>query len=470
MPSLYRTSSPRIRTFSRRTSLQASPSQVFSWHARPGALERLSPPWDPPQIVRQEGGIRTGARVEMRIKLPVLPLRITWIAEHIAHQDNACFIDRQRTGPFALWQHTHAFTPAQQGCCLEDHIEYALPFPPFGDWLGNRIVRRKLDRMFTYRQRTLSADLQDDTPARPKTILISGGSGVVGSDLIPYLRTKGHRVIRLVRRPPAPEKDEVFWDPASGHLDLAPLGPVDAVINLSGRNIGHMPWTASNKQAFVQSRVETTALLIKALARMNTKPEVLINASAIGYYGHRADHPVSENDAAGTGFIASICRQWEHTALPAAEQGIRVVLLRMGVVLTPKGGALKQMLPAFRMGLGGAMGSGAQWISWIGMDDLLGVINAVLHNPALQGPVNAVSPNPVTNRHFAKTLARVLKRPVLLPVPKIVITGLFGQMGREVLLSGARVLPDTLLQAGYRFRHPELETGLRHLLGKTGES
>lgn len=250
--------------------------------------------------------------------------------------------------------------------------------------------------------------------ARPKTILISGGSGVVGSDLIPYLRTKGHRVIRLVRRPPLPEKDEVFWDPASGHLDLSPLGSVDAVINLSGRNIGHMPWTASNKQAFIQSRVETTALLIKALARMNTKPEVLINASAIGYYGHRADHPVSENEAAGTGFIAAICRQWEHAALPAAGQGIRVVLLRMGVVLTPKGGALKQMLPAFRMGLGGPMGSGAQWISWIGMDDLLGVINAVLHNPALQGPVNAVSPNPVTNRHFAKTLARVLKRPALL--------------------------------------------------------
>ena len=260
--------------------------------------------------------------------------------------------------------------------------------------------------------------------------------------------------------------DAIFWNPESGELDRDSLSGLDAVVHLAGENLAAGRWTEKRKSRILSSRVKGTHLLATELAAMNRPPSVLISASAVGFYGDTGEQPVSEDADSGKLFVSRVCRDWEAAAQPAVAAGIRVVFPRLGVVLTPAGGALARMLTPFRLGMGGRIGNGRQYMSWITVDDLVRVITRALVDPSLTGPVNAVSPGSVTNDTFTRTLARTLERPAVLPVPAPAVRFLFGQMGREVLLAGSRVSPVVLTRAGYPFLHPDLESALRHLLGR----
>ncbi len=295
-------------------------------------------------------------------------------------------------------------------------------------------------------------------------VLVTGASGFVGSALVPVLAGDGHFIVRLVRTAPAPGRSEVFWDPVRGTVDLDALEGLDAAVHLAGASIAASRWTAEAKRRIRESRVAGTRLLCESFARLDRPPKVLVCASAVGYYGDGGHGILREDSPPGTGFLAQVCREWEAASGPAERKGIRVVRLRIGMVLGAGGGALAQMIPIFRAGLGGRVGSGEQYVSWIAVDDLVGAVDHAIRTDSLEGPVNAVAPNPVTNREFAKTLGRVLGRPSVLPAPAFALRLVLGDMADELLLASARVEPDRLLSSGYRFRYPELEGALRHLL------
>ncbi|MGH9453685.1 MAG: TIGR01777 family oxidoreductase [Terriglobia bacterium] len=296
-------------------------------------------------------------------------------------------------------------------------------------------------------------------------VLISGASGLVGTSLIPSLTTGGHSVVRLVRSGKAAAAT-IHWNPAEGKIDPASLESFDAVVHLAGENIAGARWTAGQKRKILESRAGPTRLLCETLAGLNAPPKALVSASAIGYYGDRGDEVLDESSQPGVGFLPSVCRAWEDATQPAVAKGVRVVNLRISMVLAPKGGALAKMLPVFRFGLGGVLDSGRQYMSWIGIDDLVGAIHHGMTTEGLRGPALAASPHPVTNREFTKTLGRVLSRPTLLPVPAFATRMAFGEMADALLLASTRAAPLQLLSSGYRFLFPELEPALRHVLGK----
>jgi uncharacterized protein (TIGR01777 family) len=294
-------------------------------------------------------------------------------------------------------------------------------------------------------------------------ILLSGSSGLIGRRLRPILGAAGHEVVPLVRVGIArPRADGVLFDPSAA--DVAALGGFDAVIHLAGENIARR-WTSARKASILASRGGFTAALMGALAKTSKPPGHVLSASATGYYGSRPDGAVTESAASGDGFLGRVCREWEAAAaLAEADPRPRLAILRLGVVLTPEGGALAKMLPAFRLGLGGRIGNGKQFMSWISLPDALAAILHVLETPGLVGPVNLTAPEPVTNRQFTRALATALHRPALLPVPAFALKAVFGEMARETVLSDQRVLPAKLLASGYAFRHPTIEAALRDLL------
>lgn len=293
-------------------------------------------------------------------------------------------------------------------------------------------------------------------------IVVTGASGLIGSALTARLKAAGHTVVPLVRRTPA--AGEVQWDPMGGVLDPAALSGADAVVHLAGAGIGDHRWTDSYKREIRDSRTRSTELLASSIAAAEQPPPVLLSGSAIGVYGDRGDDPLDEQSAPGEGFLAEVCVAWEAATAAASETGARVAFLRTGIVLTPKGGALKKQLPLFRFGLGGRFGRGRQWQSWISLDDEVGAIEHLLTAP-VHGPVNLTAPEPVTNREFTDTLARVLRRPALFPVPKFGPSLLLGgELAEALLYTGQRVVPTALQQSGYQFAHPSLEVALRALL------
>ena len=294
-------------------------------------------------------------------------------------------------------------------------------------------------------------------------ILISGSTGLVGSALVPALQSSGHETIRLVRSSSSSKQTRngsVTWDPKSGQLSTVDLEGIDAAVHLAGENIAASRWTPAQKARIRESRVAGTRLLAETLAKLKAPPKTLVCASAIGFYGDRADQLLNEDSPAGTGFLSDTCREWEGAAKPAADRGIRVVHLRTGVVLASQGGALAKMLTPFRLGVAGIIGSGQQYMSWISLDDLVAVISFALSKETLRGPVNAVAPNPVTNHEFTKTLGRVLRRPTVFPMPAFAARLAFGEMADGLLLASTRVEPKRLMDASFRFRFPELEAAL----------
>jgi len=297
-------------------------------------------------------------------------------------------------------------------------------------------------------------------------VLVTGSHGLIGRSLLPALRAAGHVAVPLVRT--APKPGEIRWDPAIGEIDpagLQALGSFDALIHLAGENISGARWTREQKRKIRESRTQSTRHLTRTVLSLPQRPAAFLCASAIGYYGDRGQDTVTEESVPGSGYLASVSQEWEAATIPAVEAGIRVVNMRFGVVLSPEGGALAKMLPMFQRGLGGPLGSGRQWFSWIERHDAVGAILHCLSSDTLRGPVNLVAPNPVQNAEFARVLGEVLGKPARLPAPAFALKLVFGpEMAEALLLTGARVKPRRLLESGYAFRHPELEGALRHAL------
>jgi uncharacterized protein (TIGR01777 family) len=294
-------------------------------------------------------------------------------------------------------------------------------------------------------------------------ILVTGATGLIGSNLCASLHQENHRVIHMVRKPPLSE-NRILWDPASGKLDKEALEGIDAVVHLAGESITGGRWTPEKKRRILQSRIKGTRLLSECLARLSSPPKAFVSASAVGFYGDRGEELLDESSSPGIGFLPEVCREWENATEPASSKGIRVILLRTGVVLSAAGGALARMLPVFRMGLGGKIGSGLQYMSWIALEDITGIIEFAMQDESLRGPVNAVSPHPVSNREFAKTLGRVLSRPSVCFLPGFAARLAFGEMADALLLASARISPARLTEAKYSFRFPMLEDALRNAL------
>ncbi|MFN0136727.1 MAG: TIGR01777 family oxidoreductase [Phycisphaerae bacterium] len=453
-----------LSTFDFNSTIAATPDEVFAWHDRDGAFERLMPPWERMRVIERSGGIRDGGRLVFELRK--WPTWIRWEARHSGYVAGEQFVDEQIRGPMAAWRHTHRVVAAGRQTRLEDHIEYKLPLGSVGAALGGAMTRAMLQKMFTWRHRRTTCDVLRHQPYidhGPQRIVIAGASGLVGSALGAFLTTGGHDVRRLVRGK-ARGGDEIAWDPAAGRIDADALENCDAVIHLGGVSIAQR-FTDGHKHAVRASRVQSTTLLAQTIAKLRHKPRVFVCASAVGFYGNRGDEMLTEESAAGGGFLPDVCREWEDATHAASAADVRTVNVRIGIVMTPLGGALQQMLPPFRFGVGGVVGSGRQYMSWIGLDDLIGVIHFSLFAETLRGPVNATGPQPATNREFTHALGRVLRRPTILPLPAFAVRAVFGEMGEALLLGGNRAVPRKLEQAGFRFLCPTLDETLRWELG-----
>lgn len=452
--------------FVQRVQVDAPVDLLFSWHQNSAAFGRLEPPFQKVDVIEKDGGIEDGDKVSLAI--PFGPLKISWKLAHKHFRPFQQFVDYQISGPFKFWEHKHQFSSAgADKSILEDSIEYELPFGVFSDLLAGKFVKNELERLFRYRHQITQYDvnlLNQGKGQKPMRVLVTGASGLIGSSLVNFLSGQGHEVMQLTRHEDS-NPAHIFWDPAGGKLDSSKLEGLDAVVHLAGESVGQV-WTKEIKHRILESRQKGTRLLAETLARLENPPKVLVSASAVGYYGDRGTSELTEDAANGAGFLAGVCKEWESAVEPAIKKGIRTVNMRFGVVLSPRGGALKQMLPPFQMGAGGNLGHGRQYFSWISHFDAVQAICFAIENESLSGPVNATAPNPVTNAEFTRALGKVLGRMTIFPVPAIAARTIFGEMAEEMLLTGQKVLPKKLQSAGFKFRYPDIESALRHELGK----
>lgn len=433
---------------------------VWDWHARPGAMPRLVPPWQPMTVVREAESLADGVAVLG------LPGGLRWVARHdpSAYVPRSRFVDElSAQGPASWparlvgsWRHTHTFADVGGRTRMHDRVETIVP-------------EAALRSTFVYRHRQLADDLAShrdaaDAGLGPSVIAMTGSSGLVGSALSAFLTTGGHRVIRLVRRA-AQGDDERTWDPQNPDPDL--LSGVDAVIHLAGASIAGR-FTEAHRAAIRDSRIEPTRKLAVAATAAPDGPRVFISASAVGVYGYdRGDTPLTEDSSHGGGFLADVVTDWEAATAPAVDAGLRVVTVRTGIVQAAAGGTLRLLRPLFAAGLGGRLASGRQWLAWVGLDDVLDVYHRALYDERLTGAVNAVGPEPVRNSEYTAALASVLHRPAVLPVPALGPRVLLGEQGgRELAEASQRVLPAKLTALGHRFRHPDVGDALAHQLGR----
>lgn len=429
----------------------------------------MIPPWQNVDVLEPSNGLEEGARIRLRIRNG--PVRFDWTVEHDEVEEGRHFQDRQVEGPFASWRHRHRFEPAGDGgCVLEDEIEWEPPLGSFGEAFSRSSVERTLERLVRFRQRRLAHDLDrlSSYGDRSLRVGITGASGLVGSALSSFLRAGGHRVVPLVRSREAAGEEAIYWNVEEGAIEADRVETLDAFVHLAGESIFALRWTEARKQAILESRRRGTRLVAETLAGLDDPPRVLMSASAVHAYGTRGEEILTEDSSMGEGFLARVCREWERATEPAVRAGIRVVTFRSGVVLTPAGGALEKMLLPFRLGLGGRIGSGRQYFSWIDADDQVGLLYHALRRREVEGPLNAVAPHPVPNAAFVDALGRVLGRPTILPLPALAVKGVFGEMGREVLLRGQRVVPEKALSTGFEFHFPGVESSFRHQLGREG--
>ncbi|HET6569837.1 MAG TPA: TIGR01777 family oxidoreductase, partial [Rhodothermales bacterium] len=451
-------------TLTFRSRIQAPAEQVFTWHERPGAYERITPPWADIELKKFEG-IREGDRAVLRV--PLGPMHVKWVAEHQEYEEGRQFTDVQVKGPFSRWEHVHRVEPdGPDACYLIDEIDFDVPLGKIGEGLTEHRARHRLERRFAFRHRVMQHDLEVHCKysRRPLRVAVSGSHGLIGSHLVDFLTSGGHEVVRLVRSKPG--AGEVYWNHREGEIEAEKLEGMDAVVHLAGENIFSLRWTDDKKMRIMQSRARGTRLIAEALAKLKNPPAVLLSASAIGYYGDRGSEMLTESSSPGDDmFLSLVAQEWEQASEPAAEGGIRVVNPRMAVVLSPAGGALELMLPVFKMGLGGRVGTKHQFFSWIGLDDVLYALYHCIWTDAVQGAANFSSPEPATMPSFTKTLAHVLSRPAFLNPPTPLVRLVSGEAAEELILPSARVLPQKLLDTGYQFAYPALEDALRHQLG-----
>jgi len=450
--------------FSYISHFDCSLDEIYSYHSRSGALERLIPPWEKTSVVKRKGGIDPGGEVVMKMHAGIIPFH--WVARHVENRPGEMFRDIMDKGPFSSWSHTHTFSSTVDGAKLKDQIEYSLPFHRFLPQKFKNHIDTTLLRTFQHREKVLQEDLalHSKYGSPPKRVLVSGASGVLGKALLPLLTTGGHEVWTLVRRKPDENKREIFWDPIERKIGELPC--IDAVIHLAGEYIGLGRWTDEKKKAVVESRTEGTDFLARTFAAMPDPPDVFLSASAVGYYGDTGVDEVKESESCGDDFISEVCSVWEEAAKPAEKAGIRTVLMRIGISLSPGGGALQRLLRPSFLGFFKRFGEGDQYISWISIDDTVSAIYHAMCCDKLEGPVNIAAPYPVTNAEFMRTLSEVTGRPCTVPVPAALLTAIYGQMAKEILLSGCCASSEKLVKSGYSFRHETLQDALRDLLGK----
>jgi uncharacterized protein (TIGR01777 family) len=427
--------------------VNAPVAEVFAWHERPGALPRLLPPWQPLKVVQEASSLVDGQAVLQ------LPGRVRWVAQHSDDDPPRRFVDELVSLPLH-WRHTHSFEAiGDTATRVIDRVDTPVP--------GSFLLQT-----FRYRHQQLADDLSahQRMDRRRLTVAVTGSSGLIGSALCAYLSTGGHGVVRLVRRPPR-DPSERAWDPE--RPDPGALHGVDAVVHLAGASIAGR-FTPAHKRRVRDSRVGPTAGLARVMADLTDGPRLLVCASAIGFYGaDRGGEELTEESGRGSGFLAQLVEDWEAAADPARAAGVRVVHVRTGIVQSARGASLKLLRPLFAAGLGGPLAPGSQWVSWIDLDDLLDVFGHALADDRLAGPVNAVAPLPVTNRDYARMLARVMRRPAVLPVPAFGPQLLLGAEGaREIVRASQRVVPARLAELAHVFRHPSIESSLRHQLGR----
>ena len=451
--------------------------QLFSWHENPGAFERLTPPFEPVKVKKRKGGI-DGGEVHLQMKLGPIPL--PWVARHHDYIKNEQFLDEQVSGPFASWNHAHLFEKIDaKSSKLIDKIDYKLPFGTVGKTFGGAFAEQKIKQMFAYRRNITKNDLvsQSKYSGLPLNIAVTGGSGLIGSQLKPYLTTAGHSVENIVRG--RPQKGELSWN--LENKTMSNLSGKDVVVHLAGEPISKplggmipLPWTKWKRNEILKSRVEGTKLISEHIASLNNPPKVMICASAVGYYGDRGEDLLSESEESGDDYFSHVVSEWEKAAQPAIDAGIRVVFLRIAPVMSPLGGALQVLGNAARLGSSPPVAGGKQWWSWISLDDVVDVIYHSIINEKLSGPVNVASPNPVRQKEWASTLAKVIwgrfgPLTGLIPVPGFVLKSVLGEFGDVLALSSIKIDSSKLLDSGYEFRFENLEDCFRHLLGKRTE-
>jgi uncharacterized protein len=438
------------------TTVIAAPlDEVFAWHTRPGALARLSPPWQPVRVIEEAVSLRDGRAVLG------LPGGLRWVAQHDpgAYDPPHRFADELVSPPLRwvlTWRHVHELT------------EDGPVATRMTDRLDSPVPAALLRPLFAYRHRQLADDLAahhwaaTEMGTGPLTVAITGSSGLIGSALSAFLTTGGHRVIHLVRRAAA-AATERRWDPEDPADDL--LDGVDALVHLAGASIAGR-FTAAHRAAVRDSRIGPTHALAALAARVGLA--TMVSSSAIGFYGaDRGDEVVDEHSERGDGFLADVVEAWEGATAVAREAGVRVALIRTGIVQSPQGGSLRLLYPLFLAGLGGRLASGQQWLSWIGIDDLVDVYHRALVDGSLSGPVNGVAPEPLRNIDYTRVLAGVVHRPARLAVPAFAPALLLGRQGlSELVEASQRVHPRRLIEAGHVYRDPSLDGVLRHLLGR----
>ncbi len=454
-------------TFTQCSNVDARAEQLFAWHSRSGSVARLIAPWERIEILESAAGMEEGARSVLRVCNG--PATWRWVTERRDLRHGREFTERQVEGVFKRWRHRHQFSDNGDGTSsMTDEIDYALPAELLSSVLSATLIDKRIAKTMAFRRDRTRDDLERHgrvVAPRPQRIAVTGANGIVGRELCAFLDAGGHDIVRVTRRPRVGSSD-IGWDPSAERLDAAGLEGLDAVVHLAGAGVRRGRWSPRRKRAIQDARVKPTLLLARTLAGLDRPPRTLISASATAYYGNRGRDRLDEEAEHGAGFTADVCRAWENSTEAASRAGVRVVNLRIGTVLSAPGGALARMSPLFRMGAGGSVGSGQQYMSWITLDDLVGLIHHALFDGSMRGPLNAVSPKPVTNREFARTLARVLKRPAVMSVPSHIVRFLFGEMGEASMLAGSRVIPAKAEANGFRFLHPDLEGAIRFELGR----
>lgn len=443
--------------------------KVMDWHLRPRMEKRAIAPWEPIQVTLSEGKPnQIGAKLQVEAKLLGCITKKATL-EYCQFDPKLGFEARQIEGPFDEW--IYKMNLREQGkhaCEIVDQFNFKHRFSKLLTYFLNKQMEKRLTRILKYKHEVLQNDLdllEKYTYEKPLKILISGSRGFVGTAVFDFLEFAGHEVWSLCRKPTSSSEREVVWNPETMETDLEKLEGFDAVIHLAGDNLAKGWWSKKKKDAILTSRYKGTENLAKVLSRLKSPPKSFICASAVGYYGDRGDEVLTEESAPGKGlFLTKVCQYWERAARELEDAGVRVVSTRFGMVLSSKGGALKKMLLPFQLGIGGKMGHGHQYVSWIALDDLVGALYHVLMTPSLQGGVNFTSPNPIMNAHFAKKLAQALNRWPGPPIPALVIRLLLGQKGEELMLASARVEPKKLLDSGYSFQFPHIKQAFQHLL------
>jgi len=439
--------------------LPFSQEDVFAWHMREGALDRMIPPWVNTQINKRGRPDVVGSKTVFHFSLG--PYHTDWVSEHTSFTPNKEFVDEQRKGPFRYFRHTHKVEDVEGGCILKDTVEYATPF-----FLSKIQVEKHLERQFSFRHKRLLTDLSvfsryDKTP---KKILVSGSHGMVGAALCSFLSSIGADVWKLHRGLSDPAGKVIGWDPIHDGKSGEEFEGFDAVIHLAGENIGKNRWSLRQKERIFQSRCRDTWLLAQILSRLNKPPQVFISASAVGIYADLPGSALTESSPYGTDFLADLCKHWEKASDILAQIGVRICSTRFGYILSPKGGLLRQLLPAFRLGLGGRLGSGEQMFPWVALDDVVYGIYHCIMNKKVGAAVNITAPSPVSQEFFAKTVAKVLHSPNFASVPEWLLRLLLGERADALILKSIQAVPERLLQTGYRFCYTDLESFLKESL------